>query len=265
MNRILIENDTIRSRNLILESRNLDVIMSGKRFLKNIPENISKKISEKISEKSTENILQANVDKDLNNRIKLADSMNIENKENLLNNISQNDDFENGTIDELYDSLDKKKNKINISNNSNISNNNQINKLNGNDLKNEIIHSNNMKKNNKKHDIENIKKINKNFSSCCDNGINSNNNNSNSSNNNSSNSNNSNNNNKINNNDNNNHNTNNHVSNNSNYTSSTDIYEIQEFDLNILEGGRGIRLCAKLKKIAQEKDILKKVRKSTIN
>ena len=255
MNRILIENDTIRSRNLILESRNLDVIMSGKRFLKNIHENItekfsgkfSEKISVKISEKNSENILKANVDKDLKNCIKLADSINIENKENLLNNISQNDDFENCMKDELYDSLDNKENKINISNNSN---NKQMKKLNGNDLKNEIIHSNNMKKNNKKSDIENTKNINKNMNKSFDNKNNSNNNNDNGNNNN---------------NDINNHNISYHVSNNSNYTNSTDIYEIQDFDLNVLEGGRGVRLCAKLKKIAQEKDILKKVRKSSIN
>lgn len=33
-----------------------------------------------------------------------------------------------------------------------------------------------------------------------------------------------------------------------------------EVDLNVLEGGRSARLCAKLKKVAQEKEILRQVR-----
>lgn len=32
-----------------------------------------------------------------------------------------------------------------------------------------------------------------------------------------------------------------------------------EFDLNVLEGGRSARLCAKLKKVAQEKEVLRQV------
>jgi hypothetical protein len=32
-----------------------------------------------------------------------------------------------------------------------------------------------------------------------------------------------------------------------------------EFDINVLEGGRSARLCAKLKKVAQEKEVLRQV------
>lgn len=36
-----------------------------------------------------------------------------------------------------------------------------------------------------------------------------------------------------------------------------------EFDLNVLEGGRSARLCAKLKKVAQEKEVLRQVSNHT--
>ena len=194
--------------------------MNGKRLVKNI----------------SEKILKSNIENDLNDHMKLADLMNIEDEKNLPNSLSEKDDIQNGTINELYDSLDKKKNKFDDSNDSS---NRRIDDCKENELKNEIIDNNNMNKNNRKNDIKNM---NKNVNNNTNTDINNNNNNHISNNNNNS--------------------DNHHISNNSNYTNSTDVYEIQEFDLNVLEGGRGGRLCAKLKKIAREKDVLKKVRKN---
>ena len=184
--------------------------MNGKRLVKNI----------------SEKILKSNIENDLNDHMKLADSMNIEDEKNLPNSLSENGDIENGTINELYDSLDKKKNKFDDSNDSS---NRRMGDSKENKLKNEIIDNNNMNKNNRKNDIKNM---NKNVNNNTNTDISNNNNNHMNSN------------------------------NNSNYTNSTDVYEIQDFDLNVLEGGRGGRLCAKLKKIAREKDVLKKVRKN---
>ena len=185
--------------------------MNGNRLVKNI----------------SEKILKSNIENDLNDHMKLADLMNIEDEKNLPNSLSENGDIQHGTINELYDSLDKKKNKFDDSNNSS---NRRMDDSKENKLKNEIIDNNNMNKNNRKNDIKNM---NKNVNNNTNTDINNNNNN-------------------------------NHISsnNNSNYTNSTDVHEIQEFDLNVLEGGRGGRLCAKLKKIAREKDVLKKVRKN---
>ena len=73
--------------------------MNGNRLVKNI----------------SEKIIKSNIENDLNDHMKLADSMNIEDEKNLPNSLSDNDDIQNGTINELYDSLDKKlKNLMNM-------------------------------------------------------------------------------------------------------------------------------------------------------
>ena len=158
------------------------------------------------------------------NKYEIIELTDTENEKDLNDtNLSPNCRLKNSFNDKLYDSLDKIE-----SDNVNINNNNGDN-INNNNIKNNNNNNNGVINNNNNGDI-NINYNYNNNDDDDDDDINDNNNN---------------NNNDSNNNDN--------IHNNKNI----------ELNSNFLESGRLVKLIAKLKKIAMERDILKKVSKKT--